>query len=307
MLLITIASLSACAGTGDQLFLEDGYKSVNGVDHYYKILGQGEPFILLHGGPGMYHDELYPYFIDFAKKNQVIFYDQRGNGKSALDGVNATNFTTDILVDDLEGLRQAFGIEKLNIIGHSWGGLLSMHYAARYPEHVKRLITISSAPVNTALLVASYRKHVSRFAPEEWQHLEELWSSDAYKAGDPDVHNEAMRMSEGRTFYDKSFVDEYMSVAAFTEVTAKNAVTLEDQSRQMKFNITLQETIGNIIAPTLMIQGREDFIVEEAPVLACGLIQNCELVWIEQSGHYPYIEKKGEFFNILNEFIGETQ
>lgn len=122
MLLITIASLSACAGTGDQLFLEDGYKSVNGVDHYYKILGQGEPFILLHGGPGMYHDELYPYFIDFAKKNQVIFYDQRGNGKSALDGVNATNFTTDILVDDLEGLRQAFGIEKLNIIGHSWGG-----------------------------------------------------------------------------------------------------------------------------------------------------------------------------------------
>ena len=46
--------------------IEEGYKKVNGVNHFYKIVGKGEPFILLHGGPGMYHDELFPFFLDFS-------------------------------------------------------------------------------------------------------------------------------------------------------------------------------------------------------------------------------------------------
>ena len=137
------------------LYVEEGYKYVNGVNHYYKVPGQGEPFILLHGGPGMFHDELYPYLGNWPESNKVIFFDQRGNGKSVMDKIDSTNFTVELMVEDLEALRIEFGIDKLNIIGHSWGGLLALYYAATYPEHVKRLLLTDAAPVNTELLIQS--------------------------------------------------------------------------------------------------------------------------------------------------------
>jgi len=71
------------------LDIQEGYIQANGVSHFYKIVGKGEPFIVLHGGPGMYHDELYPFFMDFAKTHMVIFYDQRGNGKSLMENIDS--------------------------------------------------------------------------------------------------------------------------------------------------------------------------------------------------------------------------
>ena len=88
----------------------------------------------------MWHDELVPSFFELAKSHQCIYYDQRGNGNSLMEKIDETNFTTDLLVDDLEELRKAFGIEKMNIIGHSWDGLLGMYYASKYSQKVKRLM-----------------------------------------------------------------------------------------------------------------------------------------------------------------------
>ena len=296
------ASVAAETGTERR----DGYVTVNGVNHYYEIVGEGEPFVILHGGPGMYHDELVPFFLDFAAGRQLIFYDQRGNGRSEMREISAETFNTEVLVDDLEKLRASLGFEKWNVIGHSWGGLLALYYAEEYPDRVSRLITISAAPVTTELLIDSYRKHVSRFTPEEWAHIESLWESDAYMQGDPATHNLAMRLSEGATFNDKSYVDDYMAHAAFDERTARNAVALGPLATRMKLTIAAREKLGQITAPTLMVQGREDFIVEEAPVLAQSLIPNAEIAWIEESGHYPHIEKHDETMRILTDFIART-
>ena len=254
----------------------------------------------------MYHDELVPFFMKFAKTHQVIFYDQRGNGKSRLEHVSKDTFSTELLVDDIEGLRQAFSIVKLNIIGHSWGGLLSLYYAAKYPENTNRVIAISAAPINLQLLFSSYENHVSRFSSEEWQYIEGLWNSEEYRAGNPDVHNEAMRLSEGKTFYNPTYVDTYMAAASFNANTAGNAIVLEELGRGMKMGISGQERLTNIMAPTLLINGRQDFIVEEAPKLANELISGSKLVWIEESGHYPYIEQSQAFFAALETFIEET-
>ncbi|MFI0429985.1 alpha/beta fold hydrolase [Mariniflexile sp. HMF6888] len=290
----------------EKLRIEEGYKEVNGVKHYYKIIGEGEPFIILHGGPGMYHDELYPFFLDFARENKIIFYDQRGNGKSLLEKIDSTTFNVELLVDDLEELRKVFGIENLNIIGHSWGGLLAMYYGVEYPENIKRLILVDAAPVNTELLIACYKKQISMFKPEEWEYVQKLWESKEYLEGDPEIHNEAMRISEGTVFSNKSVIDDYMKVAAFDEVTAKNAVALNDLATQIKLNIHVQDKLSNIKCPTLIINGKDDFIVEEAVQLANTLIVNSEVVYIENAGHYPYIENKKAFFEELNKFIERT-
>lgn len=302
ILLITI-SLIVTSCNRNTLQLKDGFKNVNGVNHYYKIIGNGEPFVLLHGGPGMYHDELYPFFLDFAKSHKLIFYDQRGNGKSKLTKIDSTTFNVPLLVSDLEELRKEFGIEKLNIIGHSWGGLLAMYYAVQYPENVKRLILVDAAPVNSDLLIASYKKQIDMFKTDEWEYVQSLWNSKEYLEGNPDVHNEAMRLSEGTVFSNKEVIDDYMKVAAFNETTAKNAVLLNDLATKMKLNINVQNKLSRIKCPTLLINGKDDFIVQEAVELANQLILNSETVFIENAGHYPFIENKVDFFNEINNFI----
>ena len=291
----------------DQLRVEEGYKEINGVSHYYKLVGEGEPYIILHGGPGMYHDELFPFFLDFASTNKVVFYDQRGNGKSILKKIDSTTFNVELMVEDLEELRKEFGIEKINIIGHSWGGLLAMYYGVKYPENLKRLILVDAAPVNSELLIASYKKQISMFKPEEWERVQKLWESEEYLEGDPDVHNEAMRISEGTVFSNKSVIDNYMEVASFDEITAKNAVALNDLATQMKLDIHVQDKLLKIKCPTLLINGKDDFIVEEAVQLANRLIVNSEVIYIENAGHYPYIENKKDFFDALNGFIERTK
>lgn len=307
IVLLLLIGLIFTSCSFDELYLEEGYKKVNGVNHFYKIAGEGEPFIVLHGGPGMYHDGLYPFFLDFAKSNKVIFYDQRGNGKSVMKKIDSTTFTVELMVDDLEELRKKFGIDKLNIIGHSWGGLLAMYYTVKYPDNVKRLILVDAAPVNTDLLIQSYIKYISMFPPGEWERVQKLWNSEDYLAGKPEIHNEAMRIAEGSVFSNKEAIDDYMKVAAFNETTAKNAVALNDLATQIKMNIHVQDKLSNIKCPTLIINGKDDFIVEEAPILANQLITNSEIVFVEGAGHYPHIEKNEIFFSEIYDFIKKTE
>ena len=289
------------------LYHEEGYKHVNGIPHFYRIVGTGEPFVFLHGGPGMWHDELVPSFFEFAQNHQCIYYDQRGNGKSLMENIDESNFTTDLLVEDLEALRKEFGLAKMNIIGHSWGGLLGMYYASKYPQNVKRLILIDPAPVNTPLLIQSYENMMGRFSEADWNRLQAMYESESYIAGDPDAHNEALRLSEGVTFCNEQAREEYFKIAVFDETKAKNAVAINGPARGMKLNITVQDQLQNITCPTLIVQGREDFIVTEAAELAHQLIRDSKLAFIDKSGHYPFMENKVEFFETMHMFLDEIQ
>jgi proline iminopeptidase len=305
LFIISVSTTGSC--NTNKLDFQEGYIQANGVSHYYKIVGIGEPFIVLHGGPGMYHDELYPFFLDFAKSHKVIFYDQRGNGRSIMEKIDSSTFTVELMVEDLEELRKQFGLDRLNIIGHSWGGLLAMYYTVEYPANVNRLILVDSAPINTELLIKCYEKQITMFDPGEWDYVQKLWNSKDYLAGKPEVLNEAMRISEGTVFSNKDVIDDYMEAAAFNEVTAKNAVALNELATKMKLNIHVQDRLSNIACPTLIINGKDDFIVEEAPLLANQLIANSQLVFIEGAGHYPYIENSKIFFLEINYFIHNTR
>ena len=284
----------------------EGYVTVNGVAHFYTMVGDGEPFVVLHGGPGMWHDELLPFFDDLASDHLVVFYDQRGNGRSSMREITPDNFTVDWLVSDLEELRRVWGFDRINVIGHSWGGLLAMYYATEHPDRVARLILIDAAPVNSDLVVASYRALIDRFTEDEWSHLEALYDSGPYLAGDPGSHNEAMRLSEGATFHIADARERYFDLVAFDAVTAANMVAISGPARAMKLNVTVQDKLKNINCPTLIIHGREDFIVAAAPELVHRLVPNSQLVVIPHSGHYPFIEQPDTFSETLRRFITET-
>jgi len=130
--------------------IEKGYKVINGVSHYYEVVGEGVPVVIVHGGPGLDHSYFLPQMKQLAKNYKLIFYDQRGMGKSSAD-FDGKQMTMDNLVEDLDGIRRAFGLEKMNLMGHSWGGLVSMFYAVKYPGRLQSLILSNTTPASSAL------------------------------------------------------------------------------------------------------------------------------------------------------------
>lgn len=115
---------------------------------YYEITGNGpgKPLLVVNGGPGFDHTYLHisTAWEALGKSRRIVFYDQRGNGRSGPLKATQSSLLAD-QIDDLEALRAHLGFDRFDIIGHSYGGLLSMAYAARHPEHIAEMILVDSA------------------------------------------------------------------------------------------------------------------------------------------------------------------
>lgn len=151
MLLIMTFTLFQCTETIQKTDIElpdkEGFISISEtIELHYKILGEGgDTIIILHGGPGFPSSYLIPDLKPLAIHHTLIFYDQRGAGKST--PINDTLLLdASYFVSDLEKIRQYFSLTRLSLLGHSWGGLLAGLYAAEYPQNVKKMALIGSCP-----------------------------------------------------------------------------------------------------------------------------------------------------------------
>src|SRR5689334_23196065 len=124
-----------------------GYVPIENAALYYRELGQGRPILVLHGGPDFDHTYLLPDLDCLADSARLLYYDQRGRGKSAA-GVQPADVSMQSEIADLESLRIYFGWESIAVLGHSWGGLLALEYAIRHPDRVSHLILLNTAPAS---------------------------------------------------------------------------------------------------------------------------------------------------------------
>ena len=151
------------------------YAQVNGAKLWYESEGQGEPLVLVPGGPGDAHDIYHPFFSRLADSNRVIYFDAFGVGKSdRAPSPKEYSFQRD--VEDLEGLRKALGLAQMNLFGHSFGGMVAQAYALKYPQFVKRLIlmdTFYSGKMWQANK-PQCQPEIQNQYPEVWRALQEL-------------------------------------------------------------------------------------------------------------------------------------
>ena len=115
--------------------------SVRGISLFVKVIGRGHPLVLMHGGPGADHHSmlsLHPCADQFT----LVFYDHRCNGRS--EGGEVSSMTWDNLTADAEALRQALGFDKWAVLGHSFGGMVALEYALRYPETLSHLLLVDT-------------------------------------------------------------------------------------------------------------------------------------------------------------------
>src|SRR6202049_912604 len=133
----------AAASVANVYPLQDGFVDANGVMIYYVALGRGEPMLIVHGGPVASHDYFLPYLLPLARHKKLIFIDERGSGRSQkLE--DPSLYTVENMVEDVEAVRQALGLGKITLLGHSYGGVLAQAYALKYQRNLSHFILCST-------------------------------------------------------------------------------------------------------------------------------------------------------------------
>lgn len=122
----------------------DGLIAINDTELYIKAFGQGDPLLIIHGGPGLSHDYFLPHLEELANTHFVIFYDHRGTGRSSVIQ-DSLSMNLETFVKDIEAIRMHFQFDKMNVLAHSWGSLLAVEYALSYGDGLDKLI-LSNPP-----------------------------------------------------------------------------------------------------------------------------------------------------------------
>jgi proline iminopeptidase len=279
------------------------------VTLHYQTMGRGEPVLILSGGPGAPSAYLEPVFFEVAHRARTILLDQRGTGRSALTRTDSTTLTLRLAVEDIEALRKRLGVEKLTLLGHSWGGQLAMAYTVAHPTRVHALILVGSAGAGPGLGDRMMEKLKARLNPLDVESIHH-WAG---QIANPRLNAEAlMAMKRFNTYaymYDRRLVDERLKYVTDAELRSQTgAVMLRDLSR---IGFDLREDLARIghdakRRPVVAIfYGEVDAIGEvSAPQIRAAFPAAVVHVF-PHSGHYPWIEVPDAFYRELNAFIGE--
>ncbi|MBS1771542.1 MAG: alpha/beta fold hydrolase [Bacteroidetes bacterium] len=276
----------------------DGYKTVNGVKIYCKVIGEGEPILVIHGGPGMPHDYFLPYLNALAKTHKVILYDQRSTGRSGIPKDTLTGCTHKNMIEDIEGLRKAFGIGKLNIMAHSWGAKLAVIYALKYPANLKSIVFCAPATFNH-----DYDAVMQKYTTDNAY-------TPKYKSAKTKIqmmHVSAIEIRMRLAFLSLMYIPENIEKVKIVfpdEYADKQTALMRGLSSDYKtYDKDYYPLLGKITCPVLVIHGDADATPVEADERLAKSVKNGKMVRMAQSGHFPFIEETEKFAQVVSGFV----
>jgi proline iminopeptidase len=265
---------------------------------YYKTFGKGEPLLIINGGPGMNSNGFENMAKTLSENQKTIIYDQRGTGKSKLAKLNTNTISMQLMADDIESLRKHLKIEKWNILGHSFGGMLASYYATVYPNSIDKLILSSSGGVDLTLLKTP--NLIEAGLNQSQKDSLNYWNSKIEK-GDTSY---AARIGRGRAMAPAYVYDQkYAPIIAerLTQGNSKiNGLLWNDMQ---KMNFDCKAKLENFKNPVLIIQGKEDIISNEIGEIAHKTFPNSKLILLEHSKHYGWLDARKKFFSDINSFL----
>src|SRR5688572_4266893 len=152
----------------------------------------GSPLLVLHGGPGAHHDYLLPGMLALSDEHRMVFYDQRGGGRSRIDDTQDP-ITAATHLEDLEALVAELDLEPLSLVGYSFGGLLALLYAVETFESSRaprpaRLVLIDPAPVTRHFRSAFEAEFARRQSGDDVQALRAELAESGLRERDPDAY-----------------------------------------------------------------------------------------------------------------------
>jgi proline iminopeptidase len=305
--------ISPRASAGNVYPLQEGFVDVNGVLIYYKTIGRGTPLMIVHGGPGESHDYFLPYLLTLARGNRLIFIDERGSGRSSkLE--DPAGYTVENMAEDVEGLRVALGIGKMNLLGHSYGGALAQAYALKYQKNLRHLI-LASTWSSTAELNRVFVRMKEKMAPELRERIDSLEAAGLF--------------GRGRVYEKGHYPAEYM-VAAWGDGyfpylyqnrpdpnydPIANGVLSWDLYREMwgshgEFvvdgnlkSVEYMDRLATIKLPTLILVGDHDECDASLSRAMQEKIAGSKMVVIPKAGHMTFVDQTALVVKTVDDFL----
>ena len=267
----------------------------SGFDLYYRTLGEGEPDLILSGGPGDDCDYMVPVAQAVAKSARAILLEPRGTGRSIPPVLDKSTISLALYLDDLEALREYLHIQQWVLAGHSAGGLLAMYYAAAHPDRVDKLILLDSAPVASEFLRPLEDNILDRLSPDDRDRLMTLQASNS-----PEALAAAAQLQAQALFFDRKVGSR---IAAMIGTAWHPAVGHLLGSEMTAPGYDLRPRLKDFDRPVLILNGRQDPMDPWMAYETSAAFKNSTLKFIDRAGHFPWFEQEKEFGDILGEFL----
>ena len=262
-----------------------------------------ERLLVLHGGPGAHHDYLLPQMLalgDAAGGRELLFYDQRGGGKSK-DGTDREPITWRTQVSDLAAVMREFDLKHPIIVGYSWGGLLALLYSAEMRQaslpEPRALVLIDPAPISRHYRNQFEREFARRQASPEVQREREALAAANLREREPEAYRQRnFELSVAGYF---AHPGSAVNLTPF-RVSARVQQSVWDSLGD--FDLAADGRLASIQLPTLIVHGRQDPIPVASSEQAARAI-GAQIVLLDDCGHVPYVERPQALFSAIEAFL----
>lgn len=296
LLLLSFALLFSVAAKAETLPGSSGM--AQGI--YYQTFGTGQPVLIINGGPGLDSAGFEPVAKAIAVQGfQSILFDQRGTGRSPLADINADNIQLALMVQDIEQLRQHLQHDKLIILGHSFGGMLGAAYAAKYPQHVQKLIFSSSGGLDLQFRDQIAERLLNNLNLEQ-QIKMQMYQLRQRSGDDSESTRDKLAQLRANAYViDKTKAPLIAARLKVVNMTI-NSLVFADLDR-MHFD--LKQQFKTFKAPVLVLQGEKDIISVDTAKTIAGSFNNARLVLMPDCAHYGWLDQPQLYYNALFAFL----
>jgi len=296
-----LSLLVLAIGAGGELHAQarQGLLSLDDARLFYEVVGSGEPIVVVHGGPGLDHEYLQPGLDALANRHTLIYYDQRGTGRSSAELADSV-VTFDAFVEDIDRLRQALDYERVSVLGHSFGSLIALEYARRYPDRTRALILMNPVEPGSRYREETNQRMEERRTGEVAEEMARLQESEGFEARDPATLSRYYRLAFRPVVKNPEVVEELdLDLAGTTARQGQDVARLLGTSLG---DVEWWDRLSSIEAPTLVLHGRYDgpptqMARELAEAFPVGTFE------VLDAGHCPYVEDRQGLLSAVSSFF----
>jgi proline iminopeptidase len=250
--------------------------------------------VVLHGGPGASMDYLRPQFDLLATGRTLLFYDQRGGGRSEVPRETTLDWRAHVA--DLEAALAGLAPRPTCVLGFSWGGLLAILHALEHPGAVPKLALVAPAPTYAAAREAFDAEFARRQADPRIAEARAALSASGLRERDPDAF--------WRRAFELSVAGYFKEPSRAVQLTPFRVASRVQQAVWHGLSaIDLRPRLGTIAADTLILHGRHDPVPLEASEILMSHLPHARLEVFEDSGHTLYTEETERFVRVLDPFL----
>ena len=289
----------------------EGLVQGDGAALFYRMIGAGpDVLVMIHGGPGMDMGYMVPDFQPLAARHRLLFYDQRGAGRSELLGDDPARYTMARHVADLEALRRHFGLERMTLVAHSFGPAIAASYAMAHPERVARMIFLGSVPPRAGDMASRYAAGIDgRLTPDERAALAKL-EADMLRGADPVQACRAywviaVKPRVARPELARRITGDFCSASAAAIRAGMGVVGPQTEASLGDWDF--RPGLAAVTAPTLIIHGDVDAIPMDLVEEWTTALPSAKLVKLPGVSHFPYVERPDLVWPAIEEFLQATR